>query len=483
MTAENNKEQLKKVLDTEYTGLAKAQELTQQQNDERERLFNEFNQRFCVINLKGKPCVLEDFNKSPESYCFPSFSEWKTYHCNVRYSYYQDNDEGKPVKKTKAFASEWLESPSRREYADGIVFDPSNTHPPSQKNLWTGLGIKPREAVFPEKWLSFFLEDICAGDIELFNYLMDYYAHAVQKPWELPGIALVFRGNKGVGKGTAIKPLEHIFGSHFYRTQNKEHVLGRFNDITQYKLIIFLNETVWGGYKQMESILKGIITEPRKDIEKKGMPVYQVDNYSRVIIDSNDQWAVPVSTDERRYCFINVPDHSHKQDGPYFDAITYELEHGGAEGLLHELLKRDVENFRPMHLPAANTERGADMAMHSLSPVQDFLLGWLHDNCKLTDHVESGRVKRNSFYDHFAHYCRQRGINSIPGKVNFYTSVRACFDITERRTNGYDYFYYENVAVLREQFEKLVLKRKENWDAGYTPESAQKKALIEEVAE
>ena len=433
----------------------------QSQTSSLERLLQEQNGRACVISIRGKPCVLEDTGKSPEDFVFPSFQEYKTYNCNRKY-YYQEEKGGKLVQKSEQVIPRWLEWHERRDYPDGLVFDPSGNHRPTQKNLWSGLAIPPNPAIHPSKWLYLIEQCICGGRTEVSDYLLNYYAHAVQKPAELPGIAVVLRGNKGVGKGTTVRPLAQIFGPHFYQTQNKENVLGRFNRITQNKIIVYMNESTWGGNRHSEPILKGLITEPRKDIEEKNVPAYQVNNYTRLIIDSNEQWAVPVSTDERRYFFVNIPDHHHKQDQRFFEEVLHELDHGGAEGLLDLLLNRDISQFRPMMLPLTNAYEGADMAEFSLTSVQQFILDWLHDGC-MVDGERLARVKRPHLFRLYAEYCAQRTIRDLPTVKAFHREVRGSVNPREIRSDGADYYVIDDINALRSAFEVNVLRRKEDW--------------------
>ncbi|MDB6157775.1 MAG: hypothetical protein JWO04_1481 [Gammaproteobacteria bacterium] len=307
-------------------------------------------------------------------------------------------------------------------------------------------------------WLDHLCNNICDCNEALINYILNYYAHAVQKPGERPEVALVFRGGKGVGKGTVIKPLELIFGNHFYQTQNMDRVIGRFNSVIQNKLVVFLNETVWGGYQEMDSRLKGLITEPTTDVEPKNINSYTVKNYKRVIIDSNEDWAVPFSMDERRYCVINIPEHEYKQDHTYFGKVYEELYNGGAAGLMDLLRKRDISNFSPRKLPEGNNERGADMAVRSLNTIQDFLLNWLDEGG--VRFAEA--VGRPDFHQRYLTHCRDSQRRPDP-KSQFFDQVQKITQATVVKTSGHYEFRFPTLEHMRSTFETLVLKRKHNW--------------------
>ena len=55
-------------------------------------------------------------------------------------------------------------------------------------------------------------EVICDGDIELFEYLLDYVAHMLQRPEEKPGVMVVLLGSQGTGKGLFFQILQRVWG-------------------------------------------------------------------------------------------------------------------------------------------------------------------------------------------------------------------------------------------------------------------------------
>lgn len=435
-------------------------------------LFEEFNKSFAVVNVNGTPMVLEDWhkgegrNRKPEEFVFSSFTNFKNLYGNRAYIEIKDNGKGGFATKVHPYPPEWLAHPDRRQYLSGIIFDPSNKQGDDYKNLWTGLAVEPDPTVSPSLYLDHIFNNVCCEDQELYDYLLNYFAHAVQKPWELPAVALVLRGEKGVGKGSAIAALRYIFGDHFYQTQDKEKVLGRFNASIQNKLIIYLNECNWNSYSSMDSVLKGRITELTNDIEPKGVDPYQVDNYLRLIIDSDGDYPVPATNGDRRYVFINVGN-AHRCDNQYFAAIDKELRNGGAQGLLHLLMSRDITNYNPRELPKGNAVRGADMAVRSMTPVEEFIHGWLLDGGNLPELPFTPKIRKNHLYDECVKLCHSRRV-SVPAKATFYEIVPKILGCTVVKANGYDCFKFPPMDTMRQKFQEQVLKRTENWPHGET---------------
>ena len=56
-----------------------------------------------------------------------------------------------------------------------------------------------------------------------------------------------------------------------------------------------------------------MITDPTFNIEQKGIDSIPISNYLRIFISSNEDWAVPIDSDDRRFVVLDLSDR-HKQD-------------------------------------------------------------------------------------------------------------------------------------------------------------------------
>jgi len=61
-----------------------------------------------------------------------------------------------------------------------------------------------------------------------------------------------------------------IFGRHGTEVVNSRHFVGNFNSHLQYKVLVVLNEAIWGGDKAAEGVMKASTTEGTTIYEKKG---------------------------------------------------------------------------------------------------------------------------------------------------------------------------------------------------------------------
>ena len=97
-------------------------------------------------------------------------------------------------------------------------------------------------------------------------------------------------------------------------------------------------------------------------------------NVLMIFMASNSDWVVPAGASARRFFVVDVPD-ARKQDHPYFEAITNQLDNGGREALLHYLLQRDLTNFNIRVVPQtqaladqkARSRRGVDLLVELLA--------------------------------------------------------------------------------------------------------------------
>ena len=131
--------------------------------------------------------------------------------------------------------------------------------------------------------------------------------------------------------------------------------------------------------------LRRLITEPRLFIEAKGKDGYWIDNFKHLIVSSNEDWAVHLDPDDRRFFVLDVSD-ARKEDLTYFHAIREQLENGGYEALMHDLLYEDLTGFDPRVMP--DNFAGFDMKLESATSIDRFIHASLKEGC--WDHANAG---------------------------------------------------------------------------------------------
>jgi hypothetical protein len=370
--------------------------------------------------------------------------------------------------KPKAATQVWMASARRRSY-DGICFKPGQETPTGFYNLWRGFAYDPlpkdeKPTKVMQDALKAFsdhaLENVCKGDVSSFEWLMNYFAHLIQKPWELPLVALVFWGEKGVGKNALVERIGALLGSHFFLTSDKRYLVGNFNGHFENNLMCVLDEAFWSGDKQSEGVLKGLITGTRHAIEHKGKESYTVENCTRTVIIGNEKWLIPASNDERRFAVFEVGN-GKKQNLDFFQKMRENMEAGGYQYLLRYLLDRDISNFKVSRAP--NTEGLYEQKMNSLTPIQQW---WVHclqeQNIYKLGHQEGWPVEipRSTIQSSIRQYYKDRAIHSrVPTDSAIGKELRELIpglkDVTHRK---------DKVNFIRHYKLPLLVEARMDWD-------------------
>ena len=295
-----------------------------------------------------------------------------------------------PNKKRERMTESWIEWDKRRSYR-GLVFMPEQPLAPGYYNLWRGfqdpeiVDTAQAAAAF-QMYTEHMRMNICANDVALFSWLTGYLAHLVQRPWEKPHVALVLKGRKGVGKNAFVERVCDLLGGHAMVAARRRYLVSNFNGHLERLLMFVLDEAFWSGDKEVEGILKDLVTGSFHQIERKGHESYSIRNLTRVVILTNEDWAIPASHDERRFAVFDVGD-GRRKDTAFFQAMVAGMRAGGNRLLLDWLRSIDLTGFDVNSAPL--TTGLLEQKLASLSPFQQW---WL-------DSLTEGRLVSSDFGD------------------------------------------------------------------------------------
>ena len=274
-----------------------------------------------------------------------------------------------PVAKPAEVVNSFWVSPNTIEY-HRLAF-----HPIPQSadtlNLWVPHTVVPAQGVWTV--IENYLKDvICDGDLALFDYLIRFLAHALQRPEEKPGIMIVLIGAEGVGKGFFIRLLEALWGATTLQVSDIAAITGSFNAGLERTFWVAFDECMFKGDKKSQDRIKSLVTEPAVQVEQKYEPSRTIESFHRFVACTNHaQWG-QIRSDDRRYLFIKVSD-CHKQDSDYFGQLSNSLNDGvTVPALAYYLINLDISKFNPRNKP--QTAEGFEQKRRSLS---DFARYWL----------------------------------------------------------------------------------------------------------
>lgn len=376
----------------------------------------EFNEKYMVVNEAGKVRIFAPiYDDLLQRWRIDRMtqSDLRFLHGN-RLEQIGTKQNGKPLFGRPADA--WLKHPEQRKFANGVIFDPSGKDRPGYYNLWRGFNVVPK----PGDWSllrDHIFKNICTSNVIIFSYLIKWCARMVRYP-ATPGLTyIVLRGQEGVGKGILGSILCHLFGQHGMQINHPAHLVGHFNDHLQDCVCLFLDDAKLG--KEHEGVIAYLTTERTLVIEGKGQPVTRAANFLHIIMATNLDWAVPASLQARRPFVLDVSD-EHRNDLTYFAAIMKQMQNGGYEAMLHDLLHEDLTDFEVRRPP--DTEGLQTQKKHSLTTVQKWRVEVLQRGYVLKSkwglseklHLWTEQVATELLFTSYLEYAKQHRDRSEP---------------------------------------------------------------------
>jgi hypothetical protein len=422
--------------------------------------FEQINKSFAFVFAGGTGNILWETTDRKDEYAF---------HLMNKQSFLDIHAANKMQvgDKTRPTAQMWMEWKGRRSF-DGLVFEPGLTVNKRWYNLWRGFAVQPASTPdhpMVERWKEHLLENICNKDKSLADWLTGWFAHLIQKPWEKPLVAIVFRGGKGVGKNACVARISKLLGVHSLVTSRRRYLVSNFTAHLQRTLLFTLDEAFWSGDKEAEGVVKDLITGDEHLIEPKGKESYTVRNLTRVVVIGNEEWLVPASADERRWAVFEVGS-GRKQDRPYFTEMRIGLdEQGGAAHLLRYLM--DYKITQDVNA-APNTAGLTEQKISSLEPVPQ----WWYDTLAAGT-IAGGdwggewpdTIPTNRLRDALRRWVSNRNIKGrLPNDVNFGKILRQMAPSFEKKKLGSrmaegdtSYAYFKvGLEVLRAEFDRYI---------------------------
>lgn len=364
-----------------------------------QELVDKFNETYFVSIEGGKTLVFEEKHDPVlrrRGLERMSPANFKAFWCNRNLTL------GNKVYKQGDF---WFENPHRRQY-QAIVFAP-NKEIEGCYNLWQGFGVEPEEGDWGLMH-HHIKEVICDNDEESYQYIMGWMAYTVQHPDKLPEVAVVLQGGRGTGKGTFGREFGKLFGQHFIHITHHNHLVGNFNAHRRDCILMFVDEAFWAADKSGAKVLQTMITEPSFTLEAKYQDAGMAPSYLHMIIASNDDWVIPAATDERRYCVLRIND-KYAQDTTYFAALMSQLDNGGREAMLYDLLHYDIGTFNVRKPPQTQALR--EQKQESWPAFEQWWFDILKQGYFFDYQTESdwGIVRTDSLYNNFIEAARRKG--------------------------------------------------------------------------
>ena len=237
------------------------------------------------------------------------------------------------------------------------------------------------------------VEDAAAPWIEHMRYLvpddaereifLDWLAHVVQRQSAKPNWQIVWGSrHHGVGKDIALEPVRRALGEHNVRNVHPEQLLSQRTDWYENARLIVVEEMKSYGKRELENKLRPFLAAPPHyvPISKVYLPTYEVPNIAALLFLTNEDNALPISKEDRRYFVLWAGDDLKPREQSYYSGIVDWYAKGGVDAAASWLMQRDISKF-DVKGRAPMTAAKLAMIGATLSPLE----AWLEDGIAAGD--------------------------------------------------------------------------------------------------
>lgn len=398
----------------------------------------EINDKWALVRVGNRTRYLHESAEGDiELYDGKSASDWFS-----NWVYYWTDKRGQ-LHEALIFP-EWKKWQHRRQYR-GMRFCPQPEGAPEGIfNSYYGFAVEPKKGCW-KRLLAHIYRNICRRNPNYCRFLVAWIAQLLQQPHVKPGTNIVLRGKEGVGKSKLAEWLAELFGRNAIIVSEAERITGRFNGHLENKLLLIAEEAFWAGDKAAEGKLKDLATGTKCSYERKGLDGYEGNNYTRIIIASNEDWVVPASSGGRRWFVLEVGD-EHEKDYAYFKAIDDEMSNGGLAAMLYDLLKSTLPQTVNVR-SAPVTPWLVEQRLHSYDNKKRWWRGVVaeggfRDNetgtfVRLTEHRPTVVSREHIFASAKQYFKGPKGVDPSPSEIgHFIAKTLGELPATRPRTNG-----------------------------------------------
>ncbi len=310
---------------------------------------------------------------------FMSVAEFRNALANKTFLRVTKNAKGHELTSRVSVADAFISDNKKRYTYDGVVLlAEMDSASPDSINLWRGYGVTAK----PGNW-SLMREHIrkviANGKADRDRYIIRWVAWALQNADQPCEVALILKSSThGTGKGFLLRTVRKLFGAHAMQISKSGLLTGRFNAHLSMTCFLFVDEMTLGDNKE-SAALNSLLTEDSLAVEPKGVDAYMMPNHVKVAAASNQDHVVLVAGTDRRFMVFDVSD-KHARDVTYFKAMQAELDAGGYEAMLYDLLHMDLDGWHPRQTEDCEDDKNPEK-VQSAPPEVEWLAGYLESRC------------------------------------------------------------------------------------------------------
>jgi len=245
-----------------------------------------------------------------------------------------------------------------------------------------------------------FKENICANNLELFEYHMNFISHMILKPGERADVTLIFYGKGGTGKDLHSKFLSNLMGGNLcHAYKSLDDFLTQFNILNKNKILCVIDEVDDKASRKNHNDFKHMQTTDKEKIESKGIDPDYFPCYKRFIANTNyrDSWRV--EHDCRRLVMYEIA-RGLIRNKKWINALLKEMDDiNMLKSAFKFFAKRNISEYNPRFFPVTDYKKQqASMNIKSsfqflnhltdLDDIHSDLSKELYENCTDKDLID-----------------------------------------------------------------------------------------------
>jgi hypothetical protein len=283
--------------------------------------------------------------------------------------------------------------------------------------------------------LTFFRELVelaAGGDHDMEVYILYWFAHILQKPFENPGTSIILTGKMGCGKDTLGDFIsEWLIGrSYSHNYTSTEQFWDKHDCERMGKFFIKIEEASGFLNRQHLGQMKAIITSHTLTVNPKGTKALTTSNYNRMFMTTNEGSPVKMEEGNRRFV-ISACSARRVGDHAYWKALRAALfNKEGAAVVAKFLMNCKLDDFDPKVIPISAYAK--EVMENDKSAEDQFLEQW--DGAELT---------ATEFFRTYRNYCEQNELTHAPNakslSYKLLTAIRDGKLLKQRKTAGWLY--------------------------------------------
>ena len=254
-------------------------------------------------------------------------------------------------KQTYKFTSLYDKSEFKNCFSS-FDFEPNKKEENDKYNLFRGFLYDTGNYNYDENIIKPFLNHLkflVSNDSkqnELYEYILNWMAHIIQKPEEKTEVAIVFYSIiEGVGKNILFDIYAELLEGYTAKFRDTNSLTDRFNGEMSGKLFC-IGDEIKARAQEVANELKDIITRKKEIVEFKGKDKLYIKDFKNYVFTTNNDNVFKVDNSDRRYLFIECPEE--KKNSDYFKCLVDFINNKEKLIHLHNFFKsRDISIYNP----------------------------------------------------------------------------------------------------------------------------------------